>query len=64
MDAAERFKALFANTVERVCVLEAQLELAQAEIERLNKELEKGEQNGNVSEEAVQKFRLTLLHHM
>ncbi len=36
MTATERFKQLFANAIERVCVLEEQLELAQAEIERLN----------------------------
>lgn len=42
--ATERFKALFANTVERVCVLEAQLEEAQAEVERLKQEVSNGKQ--------------------
>lgn len=35
MNATDRFKALFLNTVERVCVLEEQLELAQAKIKEL-----------------------------
>jgi hypothetical protein len=35
MTAIERFKALYANAVERVCVLEEQLERAQARIAEL-----------------------------
>lgn len=35
MTATERFKALLANALERVCVLEEQLELAQARIAEL-----------------------------
>ncbi len=38
MTASERFKALYANAVERVCILEELLEQAQVEIERLNEE--------------------------
>ena len=41
MTAVERFKALLANALERVCVLETELEKAQAEIERLSDELER-----------------------
>ena len=41
MTATERFKALFANAVERVCVLEEQLEQAQARIVELESEAEK-----------------------
>jgi hypothetical protein len=33
--AAERLKAMFANAIERVCVLEEQLEKAQARIVEL-----------------------------
>lgn len=33
--ATERFKALLANALERVCVLEEQLELAQARVAEL-----------------------------
>lgn len=40
MTATERFKALFANTVERVCVLEEQLEIAQARIAELEAKAE------------------------
>lgn len=35
MTATDRFKALFANAIERVCVLEEQLEVAQARIAEL-----------------------------
>lgn len=35
MTATERFKALLANALERVCVLEEQLETAQARIKEL-----------------------------
>lgn len=35
MTATERFKTLFANAIERVCVLEAELEQAQARIAEL-----------------------------
>lgn len=35
MTATERFKALFANAMERVCVLEEQLEQAHARIAEL-----------------------------
>lgn len=40
MSAAERFKALYANAVERVCVLEEQLEAAQARIAQLEADAE------------------------
>lgn len=40
MTAADRFKALFANAVERVCVLEEQLEAAQARVAELEAEKE------------------------
>jgi hypothetical protein len=33
--ATERFKALLANALERVCLLEAELEIAQARIAEL-----------------------------
>lgn len=36
--ATERFKALFADMVERVCVLEAELEQARARIAELEEE--------------------------
>lgn len=35
MTATERFKALFANAIERICVLEAELEQAQAHLAEL-----------------------------
>lgn len=38
--AAERFKTLYANAVERVCVLEEQLEAAQARIAELEADAE------------------------
>lgn len=38
MTAAERFKALYANAIERVCVLEEQLEQALARIAELEEE--------------------------
>lgn len=40
MTAAERFKALLANALERVCVLEEQLEAAQARIAELEQQHE------------------------
>jgi hypothetical protein len=38
MTATEKFKALFANAIERVCVLEEQLEKAQARVAELEVE--------------------------
>lgn len=35
MTATERFKRLFADAVERICVLEEQLELAQGRVDEL-----------------------------
>jgi len=36
--ATERFKRLFSNAIEHICVLEEQLELAKIEIEKLKAE--------------------------
>lgn len=36
MTATERYKTLFANAIERICVLEEQLELAQEQIAELD----------------------------
>ena len=43
MTATERFKTLFANYVERVCVLEAELEETRKEVERLRDLLQQKE---------------------
>ena len=40
MSATERFKRLLADALERVCVLEAELELAQARIAELEQTTE------------------------
>lgn len=48
--AIERFKMLFANAIERVCVLEEQLELARAQIEALEKEIEEKEKEDGGTE--------------
>lgn len=40
--AIERFKMLLANTLERVCILEEQLELAQGRIQELEEEVKDG----------------------
>jgi len=47
--ATERFKRLLADALERVCVLEEQLELAQARLA----ELEERSSNGVAEKEAV-----------
>lgn len=44
MTATERFKALLANALERVCVLEEQLELAQARITELEEQPDRAEE--------------------
>jgi cell division protein FtsB len=44
--ATERFKSLLANALERMCVLEEQLEQAEAEIERLRADTEKEDEHG------------------
>jgi hypothetical protein len=48
MTATERFKALLANSLERVCVLEEQLEKTQIELADL-----KSQQNGEVTDKEV-----------
>jgi hypothetical protein len=49
MNATERFKMLLATALERVCILEAELELAQQRIDEL--EAEKGASNGRQYED-------------
>lgn len=44
LTATERFKALFANAIERICVLEAELEATQARLAALEGALEEAEQ--------------------
>lgn len=46
MTATERFKALLANALERVCVLEEQLEKAQEANARLLAELGRDSEDG------------------
>ena len=54
MSATERFKALYVNAVERICVLEEQLELAQQRIAELEAEqAEAQEENGKVDKEEI-----------
>ena len=47
MNATERFKALFANAIERVCILEEQLEQAQLRIKELEAQLPEPESEEN-----------------
>ena len=54
MTATERFKALLANALERVCVLEAELEQAQARLAELDGEPSpEGRHHGGVKMQTV-----------